>query len=246
MHEIIVSFAQKYGMTISEVMKEIESTFSSLLAKRYGLEVIVHFQDNLQMEAVAYNKICGVISQQLIDFTNIRGWNTLQKHLENNLAKAALLKYTNCYKYHEKELRWGEITTRDSESNIHVETEIIPGEKIIAICPLNRIGLHERNTRNFSIGMKRAFHLRRIDPIMLSGTTPKLKIIVDRVSKTLVETLLKYHLGSTAERLTIRCTKRYVGHKSFVLTSKRMPKSAILAVTKELGERMEVRFLKDR
>ncbi|MBU1420057.1 MAG: hypothetical protein KKI15_16350 [Proteobacteria bacterium] len=244
MQQIIASFALKYRMTMTEVMIEIERTFSSMLSQWYGLEVMVFFRDDLQLEAVAYNKVGGVVRQQLIDFTRMSGFNTLKKHLEEGLAKAALLKQTNRYKYYEKELCWGEITARDSENNFHIETEIIPGEKILAMCPLNRIGLHERNTRSFSIGMKRAFHLRRIEPIMLHGT-PRLKIVVDRVSKTLVETLLEDHLGSIAEKLTIRCTKRYVGHKSFVLTSKRLPKSAITAVTRELGEKMEVRFQKN-
>lgn len=244
MQEIIASFALKHRMTMTEVMEEIERTFSSMLSEWYGLDVMVHFRDDLQLDAVAYNKIGGMVSQQLIDFTNMRGWNTLKKHLEEDLAKAALFKQTNRYKYHEKELRWGEIAARDSEGNFHVETEIIPGQKILAMCPLNRIGLHERDTRNFSIGMKRAFHLRRIEPVVLNGT-PRLKIVVDRVSKTLVGTLLEDHLGSIAEKLTIHCTKRYVGHKSFVLSSKKLPKSAILAVTRELGEQVEVRFLKN-
>lgn len=160
MQEIIASFAQKHMMTSTEVMKEIERTFSSMLSQWYGLEVMVHFRDDLQLDAVAYNKIGGIVSQQLIDFTRMRGLNTLKKHLEDDLAKAALIKQTTRYKYYEKELRWGEITACDSEYNFYVETEIIPGEKVLAICPLNRIGLHERNTRSFSIGMKRAFHLR--------------------------------------------------------------------------------------
>lgn len=244
MQQIITSFALKHRLTTTEVMKEIERIFSSTLSQWYGFEVMVFFRDDLQLEAVAYNTACGVVRQQLIDFTKLRGFNTLKKHLEEGLAKAALLKQTNRYKYYEKELRWGEITARDSENNIHVETEIIPGEKILAICPSNRIGLHESNTRSVAIGMKRAFHLRRIEPIMLNGT-PRLKIVVDRVSKTLVEALLTEHLGASADNISIHCTKRYVGHKSFVLTSKKLPKSAIIAVTRELGEKMEVRFLRN-
>jgi len=141
-------------------------------------------------------------------------------------------------------LCWGEIVTCDSRKNFHVEIEVIPGEKVTAVCPLNRVGLHERSSDNFSIGMKRAFHIRRVDPVVLNGT-PRLKVMVDRVSKTLVESLLKEQLGFSAEKMTIRCTKRYVGHKSFVVTSRRIPKSAILAVTRELNERMQVRFVRD-
>ncbi len=244
MQKIIASFAGKYGLTRSEIMTEIESVFSSVLSRWYRLEVLVFFREDLQLEAVAYNKTNGVIMQRLVDLTEIRGPNTLKRHLEIHLAKAAVLKLTKLYKSHEKELRWGEINHCDSGKNLLIELEVIPGEKITATCPLNRIGVHERNSNNFSTGMKRAFHLRRVEPVFLNGT-PRLKVVVDRVSKTLVETLLNEHLGFSAERITIRCTKRYVGHKSFVLTSRRIPKSAIHAVTQELNEQMQVRFSKN-
>jgi len=244
MQEIISLFTEKYGLTRNEVTVEIEKVFSNILSVWYGFEVMVIFQDNLQLEAVAYNKIGGVLLQRSIDIKKIRGWNSIKKHLEKSLLKASVLKQTQQYKYYEKELRWGEITAIDSGKNYHVETEVIPGEIVIAVCPLNRVGLHERNTDNFSIGMKRAFHVRRVDPVFLNGT-PRLKVMVDRVSKTLVESLLKEQLDFSAEKMTIRCTKRYVGHKSFVVTSRRIPKSAIRAVTRELNERMQVRFVRD-
>ena len=225
-------------------MAEIESVFSAILSKWYRLEVMVFFREDLQLEAVVYNKSSGVVTQRLVDLAEIRGVNTLKKHLATNLAKAALLKQTNRYKFYEKELRWGEIIACNCDQNYHIETNVVPGEKVIAICPLNRIGVHERHSEQFSVGRKRAFHLRRVDPVFLNGT-PRLKVMVDRVSKTLIETLLKEQLGSNAERITIRCTKRYVGHKSFVLTSRRLPQTAIKAVTQELNEQIQVRFVKN-
>jgi len=154
-----------------------------------------------------------------------------------------VLKQTAHYKPFERELLWGEITAIDAERNFYVETEVVPGERVTAICPLNRIGLHERHTRNFSLGRRRAFHLRRVEPVFLNGT-PRLKVIVDRVSKTLVENLLRSHLGSEAERIRFRCVKRYVGHKSIVLTTKPLPKKAIIAVDRELKERVQVTIVK--
>lgn len=225
-------------------MAEIENVFSSVLSQWYRLEVMVFFRNDLQLEAVAYNKVNGVIMQRTVDLTKIRGPNTLKKHLEKGLNKVAVLKQTKYYKSYEKESCWGEIISHDSEHNIFIETEIIPGEIVTAVCPLNRIGLHERNSRNFSIGMRRAFHVRRIEPV-LRGNTPRLKILVDRVSKTLVETLLRDNLGSDAERISLRCVKRYVGHKSFVLATKRLPRSVIIAVTQELKEQVQVNFVKN-
>ena len=242
MQEIIPLFTRKYGLTTNEVLAEIEKVLSTILSRWYQFEVMVIFRQDLQLEAVAYNKISGVILQKTIDLRTIRGGNSVKRHLERSLFQAAVLKQTKQYKCYENEIRWGEITVVDCEKNYHIETEIIPGKTVTAICPLNRVGLHDQNAPYFSVGMKRAFHIRRVDPVLLNGT-PRLKVIVDRVSKNLVEALLREQLGYLAEKITIHCTKRYVGHKSFVFTSKRLPRSAILAVTRELGEKMEVRFL---
>ncbi|HFD31353.1 MAG TPA: hypothetical protein ENJ28_01375 [Gammaproteobacteria bacterium] len=240
MQETISLFTKKYGFTRSEVIAEVEKVFSEILSRRYGCEVMAVFQKDMQLEVIAYNEAGGGVQQRVIELNSIRGWNTIRRNLEKTLLKASVLKQTRQYKYYERELRWGEITVIDVEKNYHVELEIIPGETVTAVCPLNRVGLHERSSGDLSIGEKRAFHVRRVDPVFLNGT-PRLKVVVDRVSKTLVEELLKEQLGYSAENMAIRCTRRYVGQKSFVVTSRRIPKPAIIAVTRELNEHMQVR-----
>ena len=74
--------------------------------------------------------------------------------------------------------------------------------------------------------------------------TPRTKVILDRVSKTLTENLLRHHLGDSVELFQLRCLKRYVGHKSIVLTTRRLPKEVIIAVDRELRERIEVKIVK--
>jgi hypothetical protein len=243
MQEIIASFTRKYMLTSPEVMAEIETLFAFRLSRWYRLEVMVFFRDDLRLEAVAYNESGGVVMQRLVEMSEIKGRGTLKRQLETNLAKAAVLKQTARYKYFEKELLWGEITACDAEQNLYVEIEVIAGERVTAICPVNRIGMHERHSGIFAIGRKRAFHLRRVEPVMLNGT-PRLKVVVDRVSKTLVETLLRSKLGPDAEKIKIRCLKRYVGHKSIVFSTGRLPKSAIITVDRELKERVQVNIVK--
>ena len=41
-----------------------------------------------------------------------------------------------------------------------------------------------------------------------------------------------------------RCLKRYVGHKSVVLATRKLPREVIIAVDRELKERVEVRIVK--
>ncbi|MFH2000986.1 MAG: hypothetical protein ABIK28_14990 [Planctomycetota bacterium] len=243
MQKIIAIFADKYCLTRAEVVAEIEAVFSAMLSQWYRLEVMTFFREDFRVEAVAYNNSGGVIMQQSVDLSEMKGRKTIIRQLEMKLAKAAVLKQTAHYKSFERELLWGEITAIDAERNFYVETEVVPGERVTAICPLNRIGQHERHTRNFSLGRRRAFHLRRVEPVFLNGT-PRLKVIVDRVSKTLVENLLRSHLELFAEKVQFRCVKRYVGHKSIVLTAKPLPKKAIIAVDRELKERVQVRIVK--
>ena len=243
MQSIIASLAARHGLSKAETLQEIESAFSSILSRWYRLEVMVYFREDLRLEAVAYNKVGGVILQRVLDLPAILSCGTLRNHLEEHLARAAVFKLVQHHKSFERKLVWGEVTGCDPEYNLYIETEIIPGERIIAVCPLNRIGLHERYGRHFGVGQLRAFHLRRVEPVSLNGT-PRLKVVLDRVSKTLVETLLRDHLEFDAEQIKLRCVKRYVGHKSIVLATKQLRKKAIIAVDRELKERVQVQIVK--
>jgi len=82
------------------------------------------------------------------------------------------------YKSFEKHLLWGEIVGFAPEGNLYVETEIILGETITGISPLNRIGLHERYSEQLHLWQRRAFHLRRVEPVVLNGT-PRTKVVLD-------------------------------------------------------------------
>ena len=243
MQSIIASLAARHNLSKAEVLQEIESAFSIILSRWYRLEVMVYFREDLRLEAVAYNKVGGVILQRVLELPTILSRNTLRKYLEDHLTMAAVFKLVRRYKSFENNLLWGEVIGCDSEHNLYVETEIIPGERIIAACPLNRIGLHERYGGHFGAGQLRAFHLRRVESVSLNET-PRLKVVLDRVSKTLVETLLRDHLEFDAEQIKLRCVKRYVGHKSIVLATKQLPKKGIIAVDRELKERVEVQIVK--
>lgn len=243
MQSIIASLANRHSLSRTEVIQEIESAFSSLLSRWYRLEVMVFLQENMRLEAVAYSKSNGLTMQRVFDLPAFLSRNRLKNYLEEHLTMASAVKLVRYYKSFEKRLTWGEIIRCDSGQNFYVEIEIIPGEQIIAFCPLNRIGVHERYGGQLRIGQRRAFHLRRVEPVLLNGT-PRVEVVLDRVSKTLVETVLRDQLGDEAKRFQFRCIKRYVGHKSLVLTTRRLPKAAILAVDRELKERVEVKIVK--
>lgn len=243
MQSIILSLASRYALSTAEVIQEIESAFTLYFSQLYRQEIMVFLRDGIQLEVVSYSKLNGLPVQQLFDLPAVLSRNQFKIILENHLATAAVIKQVRQLKGFERRLVWGEVVRNRAGDHLLVETEIIPDEPIIATCPLNRIGLHERNAGRLQPGHRRAFHLRRIEPVLVNGT-PRTKVVLDRVSKTLAENLLRYHLGDSAHRFQFRCLKRYVGHKSIVLTTRRLPREVIIAVDRELQERIEVRIVK--
>ena len=233
-NEIINSFVDKYGLSRGQVVAEIEKTFSTMLSRWYGTGTVVLFADDY-LQALHYAKQSGIPLQNQLDFVSVRGWNTIQRVLDRNFTKIACLHEVTRYKRLEHELRGGEIIRKNTDGFL-VEIEIEKDLAIIAECPLNRVGVHERNT--LAVGQRRAFHLRRVDSVKLRGIT-RVKVVVDRVSKNLVTALLREQLG-TATEITLYCAKRYVGHKSFVQAGGFLPKQAILTVSRELWEHIQV------
>jgi hypothetical protein len=243
MQSIILLLASRYALSTAEVIQEIESAFTLFFSQLYRQEIMVFLREGIQLEVVTYSKLNGLPVQQLFDLPALLFRSQFKIILENHLAMAAVVKQVRLLKSFERRLLWGEVIRNRTGDHLLVETEIIPDEPIIAICPVNRIGLHERHTGRFQLGQRRAFHLRRIEPVLVNGT-PRTKVVLDRVSKTLTETLLRHHLGDAARRFQLRCLKRYVGHKSIVLTTRRLPREVIIAVDQELQERIEVRIVK--
>ncbi|MDD2467200.1 MAG: hypothetical protein PHI97_24705 [Desulfobulbus sp.] len=243
MQSIILSLASRHALSTAEVIQEIESAFAQFLSQWCQQEVMVFLREEMRLEIIAYSKLNGLPVQRILHLPAVLSRRQFKDILENHLATAAVIKQTRLLKSFERRLLWGEVVRNRTGDHLLVETEIISDEPIIAICPLNRIGLHERHAGRFQPGQRRAFHLRRIEPVLVNGT-PRTKVVLDRVSKTLAENLLRHHLGDVADRFHFHCLKRYVGHKSIVLTTRRLPREVIIAVDRELQERIEVRVVK--
>jgi hypothetical protein len=243
MESIITSLAVRHRLSRSEVLEVIEEAFSCHLSRQYQMEVRVSVRHDLGLEAVAYSKAGGVILQRVLGLSDFLSLKSFAASLEEQLTLAAVCKQVRRYKRFERNLVWGEVCGTDAAGNLLVETEIFPGEPLLGTCPVNRIGLHERDKARWWNG-RRAFHLRRVEPVAINGT-PRTQVTVDRVSKTLTETLLRHHLGPGTRQLQLHCLKRHVGHKSIVLATRRLPREAIVAVDRELREQVEVHIVKD-
>ena len=236
--EIIRSFVDKYGLSRGQVIAEIEKTFSSMLSQWHGQNVVALFSDD-QLQAIGYQERSGMMQQIPIKLATMRGWKTIKRILDNNLGKAACMQEVARYKRKEHQLQWGEIIKKKKDGSLYVEIEIENGTPVIAVCPGNHIGVHERD--QLTVGQRRAFHLRRVEPVLLNNTA-RVKIGIDRVSKTLVERLLQSRVDK--KKIHIRCLSRYVGHKSFVESTAFLPKKIILKASLELHEHIQVKVVK--
>ena len=239
MIDILDDLGERHGLSNEEVVAALESVLSESFSKRYQREIMVVIDRHLHVEALTYEMDMGFLRQRRLDLNRFKYDKTIKKRLGAYLEKIALVKQSSRYKHVEKTLIWGEIVSKSLDQSLHVETKIFQEAPIIAFCPLNRIGVHERHGAHLTPGTTRAFHLRRVEPVLF-GDTPRLKITLDRVSKTLVENLLKSCLQDHGFKAGVRCLKRYVGHKSIVLADRHLPKEAVLFVDRELRERVEI------
>ncbi|SHO53469.1 hypothetical protein [Desulfopila aestuarii] len=237
--QIINAFVDQHRLSRGQVIAEIERTFSSMLSRWHHKHVVVVYSDG-QLHALGYHDDVSGPVQTPIDLTAMRGWNSIKRILDKNLNAATCMDEVSRYKRKENSVVWGEVISRGVD-RLNIELELEFGDTIYASCPLNYLGQHERN--RLVIGDRKAFHLRRIEAIMI-GDTPRTQLTVDRVSKTLVEKLLKQLLGPKYTTLKLSCRKRYVGKKSFVEANTFVPKKVILQAAHELGEHIQVNVIK--
>lgn len=238
-HQIINAFVDKHRLSRGQVIAEIERTFSSMLSRWHRMNVVVVFTEGQLCALGYYDDAAGPV-QRPIDLTTMRGWNTIKRILDKNLSTAACLDEVSRYKQNENSVVWGEVVSR-TEDSLDIEMEMEFGVTLYASCPLQYLGKHERH--RLRIGDRKAFHLRRVESVMI-GDVPRTQLTVDRVSKTLVEKLIRQQLSPRYREIRLCCRKRYVGQKSFVEASTYIPKKVILETAQELGEHIQVSVTK--
>jgi len=85
-NEIINSFVDKYGLNRGQVVAEIEKTFSAMLSRWYGTNIVVLFGDD-HLRAMRYINNAGVVCQEPLDLVSINGWNTIRRMIDRNLGR---------------------------------------------------------------------------------------------------------------------------------------------------------------
>jgi hypothetical protein len=140
-----------------------------------------------------------------------------------------------------KELRGtvapGEITRIAADGALVVTLEIADCYRRLILtseCPTRCQPLHERG--RYLIGSVKQFYITSVVPVMVKRRSSKVRILLSRTSMELPRLLLQ-----ECSRISgIQCWKRIPGGYSDIVTPTRIPKDAINAVGKELGEHLNV------
>jgi hypothetical protein len=115
-------------------------------------------------------------------------------------------------------------------------TDIVNPVILLGECPLLNQPAHERNL--YRIGETRKFLVTSVRPIA-GRAFARVRIVLSRTSRKLPAQLLYQLTGVTG----IKCQRRIAGGFSEIITPKRISKTAINVVGKELHEHIQV-FIK--
>ncbi len=87
-----------------------------------------------------------------------------------------------------------------------------------------------------------SFFVLRMEPVLVGKRVPHLEIKLSRTTKSLPEYLLRKELREMGLDIKLKCKRRIAGALSYIEASKKVPKEAILNVSKELKERIIVKY----
>ena len=243
---IIDEFVEKYQLTRDLIIPEIERAFSMMLSRWYRMEVITLYSGG-RLQVFGYSKVNGCYELREFDLfkdtpqkDKLRGWNTIKREIEKNMLLAVNREKFYMHK-NDKTIGWGSICDRVPGQKLIVRLKLAGKFEVYAECPFTKIGSHERMTSAFAPGERRAFWVWAIHPVTLNGT-PRLSVLLNRTSKNLPVSLLLEKMQD--KDLSVKCSRRYPGRKSFLTTNKFIPKATILEIEDELREHVQVTYEK--
>ncbi|NVN92341.1 MAG: hypothetical protein HXX11_17310 [Desulfuromonadales bacterium] len=220
----------------------LERTLSATLSESFGKRVVVFFsgydllifrERSKDGSADLEQLPTGRLSRKLLRLCRYRVGTELQKR--KSLVELDYLKTLQG-----TIVRGTTDRVRDNGSLIVLirMDELFRRREVSGICPLKLQPQRERG--RYCIGDAWYFYVTRVSLICLAGRERlcRVDVILSRTSRLLPELLLKMKSGSG----DISCPRRIAGKISFVSSKQRLPREAIQAVSKELGERVKVRW----
>lgn len=224
----------KYGLRETDAMDAVEVAIGRALTLALKKNIIVRFNDRLEITAFSHRGEPIEISLGQID-------RKLRRHIlhlvELELQKRQTVRESDDLEGLRGKTLPGEITRIAGNGTLHVTlefTDVFQQLSLAGECPFDQQPLHERG--RYRPGEVREFFITSILPIVANNRQVFVRIRLSRTSRELPALLLQERTGIYG----IECRRRVAGGFSNIVTPTRIPKEAINHVGKELGERLNV------
>lgn len=241
----ITELTEEYGLQEFEVISTVEELFGQHLSRWHNESVMVRLLEDYTFDATVFNSLTGDLEPRKLTANSLKinsdkGFNSIRRQIAKQLYRKATLKEASLYRQFLHEIVKGEVVLVDKATGrLYVEIELRKGELFTAICESQYQTPYMKKNAHYLLGEIMDFHLNKVEVVEIQGV-PRTNIYLDRTSRILVTKLLKRQLNGSAATTRLSCVKRVVGGYSLVLSSERLPKEAILAVDRELKEKITV------
>lgn len=230
----------KYGIHETEAALAIEEAIYQVLSGAFKMDILVHVGEGLEILALRRSNI-GDQDTERIDIANIsrKLKRQVRYQIERELEKRQSLREWDLLRSMRGRPVAGEVrkVSKDGDATIALEVEDHFRSLILTgTCVARQIPPKERVC--LQIGTSKTFLVTSVLPVREKDKS-KVLIKLSRTSKALPESLLREATGEGS----ILCRRRIAGAFSEIETLRRIPKEAIQAVGKELGERIIVRVV---
>lgn len=220
----------KYDLSTPEAALAIEEAISGALSNAFNMDILVSVGDEMEVVALGDRQIdLASLSRQLK--------RQIRYQIERELEKHQSLREQEYLRTLRGRHILGEVRRIAPNGDLSVALEVEDHLRrfiLTGTCYARQVPPHERSCLH--IGARKTFLITSVLPVVEKDKA-KVLIRLSRTSKSLAESLLREMTGEQS----IRCQRRIAGAFSEIKTSQRIPKEAILAVGKELGERIIVR-----
>ena len=225
----------RYGLPEDEAARVVEDALSRVLSGAFGREIVARVGRTVEVFPVSRDQEATIslegISKQLR--------RQIRYQIERGLEYRQAVRERDCLRALQGQVIPGEVARLTADGGLLVKIEVPDHfRRLVAtgICPVRGLPPHERD--EIRAGRVAFFHVTSV-VLDRQGHTPKVRVNLSRSSRALPVLLLREETGEAS----LRCRRRIAGAFSEIETAKPLPKTAILAVGKELRERIIIRVL---
>lgn len=231
LRQSLEKLSDKYSLSNEEIVASIEKVVSTVMARVTKKDADFHL-DRGEIHIYDTNK-------QVIQADSIN--KSIMRLIKSMLIRELYLK--SVINEHEAIIRLnnsvigGYVSRISADGSIYIEAE--NGDRVFyGVC--KRIHQTPKERNKYKLGQYYSFYVNKIT---LSCDHLANEVSLSRTSKNLVSGLLQEALLSRfIEDIQVVCKRRIAGIASEVIASKKMPKDCIVAVSRELKERIVVKF----